>query len=233
MTLFVPQGGAQKYEWIYKFPTVTPSISLPESSSQAWEFGIFETGLVYKERWGISIGQSLIQHFIPIKTHVQWFAEEIPDWERFFTPKYSLYYIAKSNHMSCSYRLINGKSFCLESNILIGLNRQYAERIRPTAVYQRTKPEGPGAYSSGWIFSNGFRKPRLGAGLHAEMRLGSMWLFCNVMASRLPRLDIEVDLYFDDYVITNEYQVGAPLILQFETGIRMRVDKPFSFIRIK
>ena len=174
-----------------------------------------------------------MQSFIKSKVHQQWFEEAIPGWEAYHTPFTPICMLAKHSFIRTSYRMADLNWLCLEPNLEFGVFTQPYATEKSGSLYTASNGEIPINHRAATVKSDAFRTISLGGGLHIEAKIKTLNIFCNVTANHIPNWNLRIEQRIDDEVTSHDFSIESGINYQFEIGIRMRVQNPFDFIRIK
>lgn len=224
---------AQNFEWTHHFPSMAFSTSLENVAASSLEYGVYESGLFYKQRFGLAIKRSHVHTQLSSALLTNWINSLDPDWQHYYVVNRGVYQYAKTTGFTFSYRVLNRSRWTIEPNIGLGFITYPQDNFTSATISERFRngDENPAPVRFALRASRKFTR---NVGLRLEYRLKELGVFLNTVLINRPETRVELSQAQGNNVIHySSEELNAPFSLLFEFGLRVRVADPFQWINIK
>lgn len=233
---------AQKYQWVYEFPSMSAVLISDESKKTRFEvLGTLETGIYFQKKYGISIGHAVVRNDISEQSLNNWLDSHRPEWKSNLERKKGMIHYSNMFFVKFNWRLLNTQYFTVEPNLALSVT---------TAAKRKVNGGNGSIYSSsvgGETVLQALQLKRKSnvylsylPGLLVQANIKHLGVFCNVGFLQNQRRLIGVTEFHrkaDEEswtkVTTDQIDMASANVLTFEFGLRVTMDRPFNWLNLK
>lgn len=222
-------GFSQKVEWTYKFPSIAAGRTLSTGFETRYtEFGLYEIGFYFKNKLGLAFMRSLGYGRLTWEGNRAWQQQLNQEFEGVLTDFSTSQVPNQQTSIKLFHRIVNSERFTLEPHAALTLFRflpRFIEENRAWYLYEDEviawlEPER-------YVFGTQL-------GLLAEWRMNELGFFCNVIWKPQPTSQVVGFRRNSENTLKRFHtsrREGAALYA--ELGLRVRIENPFSWLKIK